>query len=196
MTRFKSIFYKSSLKFNPNFLGLIFLFLSLQSCTSTPEVDLSKTKKNFPDRTLINAQIFYKDSGQIVLDVRSPLIEEFSMIDTPYIQFPKGVELYFYQKKSQKPGYMRANWATMSDFKGWYEGRGDVLVVNEKGDSLKTEKLFWNKKTRKIFTQDTVLIITPTGDSLQANNGLEATDDLKEYTLFNNHGAKYIEEKN
>lgn len=172
------------------------LMLLVMSCQSVEEINLNQEKKEFPDRTLINAHILYKDSGRIVLDLRSPLIEEYSLVDTPYTNFTKGLELNFYQKKSDSPGYLRANWATMSELKGWYEGRGDVLVVNEKGDSLKTQKLFWNKKTRKIFTKDTVLIISITGDTLQANNGLEATDDLNEYTLFNNQGTKYIEEKN
>lgn len=173
----------------------VFMLLAV-GCQNIEEIDLNQEKKEFPDRTLINAHILYKDSGRIVLDLRSPLIEEYSLVDTPYTNFTKGLELNFYQKNSDSPGYLRANWATMSELKGWYEGRGDVLVINEKGDSLKTQKLFWNKKTRKILTQDTVLIISITGDTLQANNGLEATDDLKEYTLFNNQGAKYIEEKN
>lgn len=174
------------------FLILTFYFTA---CNSGPEVDFTKKKSDFPDRTLVNAHIYYKDSGRIVLDLRSPLIEEYSMVDTPYTVFPKGLELDFYNKRSDTPGYLRANWATTSEARGWYEGRGDVVVINEKGDTLKTQKLFWNKKTRKIFTQDTVFLISKTGDSLQANNGLEATDDLKEYTLFNNQGTKYYEEK-
>lgn len=165
------------------------------ACDSGNDADLNTRKSDFPDRTLINAHIFYKDSGRIVLDLRSPLIEEYSLVDTPYTQFPKGLELEFYNKRSDTPGYLRANWATFSDARGWYEGRGDVVVINEKGDTLKSQKLFWNKKTKRIFTQDTVFIISKEGDSLQAANGLEASDDLSEYTLFNNRGTKYYEEK-
>nr|WP_159447499.1 LPS export ABC transporter periplasmic protein LptC [Moheibacter sediminis] len=186
---------KNHVSIKKRFIPFIILTFYFAACNSVPEVDLTKRKTNFPDRTLINAHIYYKDSGRIVLDLRSPLIEEYSMIDTPYMKFPKGLELDFYNKKSDTPGYLRANWATASEMRGWYEGRGDVLVINEKGDTLKTQKLFWNKKTRKIFTQDTVFLISKMGDSLQANNGLEATDDLKEYTLFNNQGTKYYEEK-
>lgn len=187
-------FVKNHLPFKKRFIPFFILILYFTACNSQPEVDLTKKKSDFPDRTLINAHIYYKDSGRIVLDLRSPLIEEYSMIDTPYMKFPKGLELDFYNKESDTPGYLRANWATASEMRGWYEGRGDVLVINEKGDTLKTQKLFWNKKTKKIFTQDTVYMISKTGDSLQANNGLEATDDLKEYTLFNNQGTKYYEE--
>lgn len=187
---------KHPISFRKRFIPFLILTFYFAACNNVQDVDLNKRKTNFPDRTLINAHIYYKDSGRIVLDLRSPLIEEYSMIDTPYMKFPKGLELDFYNKRSDTPGYLRANWATASEMRGWYEGRGDVVVINEKGDTLKTQKLFWNKKTRKIFTQDTVYLISQTGDSLQANNGLEATDDLKEYTLFNNQGTKYYEEKN
>lgn len=177
------------------FIPFFILPFSFLACDGETHTDFGQQKSNFPDRTLINAHIYYKDSGRIVLDLRSPLIEEYSMVDTPYTRFPKGVELEFYNKNSETPGYLRANWATFSEGRGWYEGRGDVVVINEKGDTLKTQKLFWNKKNRRIFTQDTVFIISQEGDSLQANNGLDASDDLTEYTLFNNQGIKYYEEK-
>ena len=171
----------------------IYFVLFVIGCTQVEDVDLSKRKKDFPSRTLINANVVFKDSGFLKVNLRSPLIEEYAMIDSPYTKFPKGLEMNYYNKNIDSPGYLRANWAVMNEMKGWYEGRGDVLVISEKGDTLKTQKLFWNKNKRQIFTQDTVYIITKTGDSLQANNGLEAKDDLTEYMLFNNQGMKLYE---
>ena len=153
LSKHQKIIYK---RFIPFFI-LPFIFLA---CDGGSNPDFNKKKMYFPDRTLINAHIFYKDSGRIVLDLRSPLIEEYSMVDTPFTRFPKGLELEFYNKRENKPGYLRANWATYSEGRGWYEGRGDVVVINEKGDTLKTQKLFWNKKIRRIFTRDTVFIIS------------------------------------
>jgi len=191
-----NLFFTNQIPIRKRFIPFILFVFYLVACENVPEVDFDKKRADFPDRTLVNAHLYYKDSGRIVLDLRSPLIEDYSMVDTPYMKFPKGLELDFYNEKSDTPGYLRANWAMTSDAKGWYEGRGDVVVINEKGDTLKTQKLFWNKKTKKIFTQDTVYMISKTGDSLQANNGLEAKDDLTEYTLFNNQGTKYYEEVN
>lgn len=171
----------------------IYLVALVVGCTQVEDVDLSKRKKDFPSRTLINANVVFKDSGFLKINLRSPLIEEYAMIDSPYTKFPKGLEMDYYNKNIDSPGFLRANWAIMNEMKGWYEGRGDVLVISEKGDTLKTQKLFWNKKKRQVFTQDTVYIITKTGDSLQANNGLEAKDDLTEYMLFNNQGMKLYE---
>ncbi|MFA7447828.1 MAG: LPS export ABC transporter periplasmic protein LptC [Weeksellaceae bacterium] len=172
-----------------------YLLVFILGCTQIEDVDTSEQKRDFPSRTLINAHIVYKDSGFVKINLRSPLIEEYAFIDSAYTQFPKGLEMNFYTNNIDSPGYLRANWAIMYELKEWYEGRGDVKIISEKGDTLKTQKLFWNKKERRVFTSDTVFIISKSGDSLQANNGLEAKDDLSEYTLFNNQGVKFYEEE-
>ncbi len=187
--------FKHTIRIKKRFIPFILLTIYF-GCTKIEDVDLSEKKREFPSRTLIDAHVIYKDSGKIILDLRSPLIEEYAMIDSPYTKFPKGLEMYFFNKRNiDSPGYLRANWGMMSEIKGWYEGRGDVIVISEEGDTLKTQQLFWNKKLRKIFTQDTVYIVSKEGDSLQANNGLEAKDDLSEYILFNNSGIKFYEEE-
>ena len=188
-------FYTFSRNFLRKRLLPVYFFLFVFACNQAEDLDLSTRNEEIPSRSLINAHVIFKDSGFLKIDLRSPLIEEFAMTDTPYTKFSKGLEMDFYNKSIDSPGYLRANWAVMNDMKGWYEGRGDVLVINEKGDTLKTQKLFWNKNERRVFTQDTVYIISKSGDSLQANNGLEAKDDLSEYSLFNNRGMKLYEEE-
>jgi len=188
-------FYTFSRNFLRKRLLPVYFFLFVFACNQAEDLDLSTRNEEIPSRSLINAHVIFKDSGFLKIDLRSPLNEEFAMTDSPYTKFPKGLEMDFYNKSIDSPGYLRANWAVMNDMKGWYEGRGDVLVINEKGDTLKTQKLFWNKNERRVFTQDTVYIISKSGDSLQANNGLEAKDDLSEYSLFNNRGMKLYEEE-
>ena len=184
----EKVLIKSTLVF-----GLISVFVLLFSCKKELP-PISKKKVEFPTRTLINANIINKDSGRISGNLRSPLIEEYTTVDSPYTIFRKGVDLDFYQKGSVKPGYFQADWAKLSDVTGLYEGRGNVIIVNEKGDSLKSEQLFWNKKNKTVYTSKEVYLISKEGDSLTAKNGLQATDDLETYTLFNNQGFKYVDD--
>lgn len=172
-----------------------YLAILLFGCTQLEDVDMSEQKRDFPSRTLKNAHIIFKDSGFVKIDLRSPLIEEYALIDSPFTEFRKGLELNYYTTNIDSPGYLRANWAIMKEITQWYEGRGDVKIISEKGDTLKTQKIFWNKRERRVFTNDTVYIISKSGDSLQANNGLNAKDDLSEYSLFNNQGVKFYDEE-
>ncbi|WP_313254331.1 LPS export ABC transporter periplasmic protein LptC [Empedobacter sp.] len=184
----EKVLIKSTLVF-----GVISVFVLLFSCKKELP-PINKKKVEFPTRTLINANIINKDSGRISGNLRSPLIEEYTTVDSPYTIFRKGLNLDFYQKGSVKPGYFQADWAKLSDVTGLYEGRGNVIIVNEKGDSLKSEQLFWNKKNKTVYTSKEVYLISKEGDSLTAKNGLQATDDLETYTLFNNQGFKYVDD--
>ena len=175
-------------------ITIISIFVLLFSCKREAPVLSKKKKVDFPSRTLINANIISRDSGQISMNVRSPLIEEYALIDSPYTVFRKGVNLDYYQPGKEKPSYFQADWAKLSDATGIYEGRGNVIIVNEKGDSMKSEQLFWNKKKKTIYTSKKVYLISHEGDSLTAKNGLQGTDDLENYTLFNNHGYMYVDD--
>lgn len=170
-----------------------FIFLLTSCDRKTDLLDASK-KIDFPDKVIFNAHILHKDSGSIQMDLRSPLIEMYQLVDSPYTLFPKGVDLDFYEKNKTKPGYLQANWAKLNDATNLYEGKGNVILVNDAGDSLKTEHLFWNRTDKRIYTTKEVFLISKNGDSLHARNGLEATDNLERYTLFNNQGFIWVDE--
>ncbi len=175
-------------------IGLLCIFIALFSCDrKVPEMTKGK-KTDFPNRSVIDANILFKDSGRVTMDMRSPLIEEYSLVDSPYWLFPKGVDLDFYEKGKDKPGYFQADWARLSNTTGLYEGKGNVIIVNDAGDSLKTEQLFWNKTKKLVFTSKEVYLISHSGDSLTAKNGLQASDDLQRYTLFNNKGYILVDD--
>ena len=175
-------------------ITIIGIFILLFSCKRETPVNSKNKKVDFPSRTLINANIINRDSGRISMNIRSPLIEEYSLVASPYTVFRKGVNLDFYQPGQVKPGYFQADWAKLSDATGIYEGKGNVIIVNEKGDSLKSEQLFWDKNKKTVYTSKEVYLISSKGDSLTAKNGLESTDDLENYTLFNNKGYMYVDD--
>lgn len=176
-------------------LATVLLF-TLQSCDETVVDSQTETKDSIISTRLFNTKFNIKDSGYDKVIVRSPLVEMYELLDTPFTVFPKGLELNFYKKGADSPGYMRASYASVIEKKKWYEARGNVIVVNEDGDSLKTQKLFWNQKTKRIFTPDTTLIIRKDGTFLTSLNGLDATDDFKEFTFFNNKDGRIFVKDN
>lgn len=174
---------------------LVVLFFSIISCERQAPVVRKDMKTNFPNRSLIDANIIFRDSGRVTMNLRSPLIEEYSLIDTPYTIFKKGVEVDFYENGSEKPGKFKADWGKLSDKSGIYEGRGNVVIVTENGDSIKSEQLFWNKNKKQIYTTKLVELTGKDGSKITAKNGIQATDDLEEYTLFNNEGYIMMKEE-
>lgn len=167
-------------------LGTALLFLS---CSDTDTKPLGEINRNFADRTIQNAFLVRKDSGKVRMELRSPLIEEFTMIDSPYTIMKKGLNVKFWNSTNPKPNFLKADWAKIKSKINFYEGKGNVEMINNDGDTLRTNHIFWDNKNRRIFTKDTVTIKRIDGTINISNNGLEATEDFKEFTFFANHGV-------
>jgi LPS export ABC transporter protein LptC len=60
--------------------------------------------------------------------------------------------------------------------------KNDVIVVNIKGDTLRTELLIWDEKTNKINTNEAVKITTP--DEIIYGDGLESNTEFSQYKIF------------
>ena len=175
------------------FLGAALVFYA---CEESKTEGLGEINRNFADRTTINADVFYKDSGIVKLHLKAPIIEEYTLIDSPYTVMRKGLNLTFWSSGSNKPNYLRADWAKLDDLKGFYEGRGNIVMINNDGDTLRTQQIFWNKQNREIYTRDTVIIARLDGTKITSDYGMEGSEDFKEFTFFQNHGIINAERKN
>jgi LPS export ABC transporter protein LptC len=145
---------------------------------------------DFISRKIYNAQMVKTDSVYTVIRLRAPLIEEHEYVKTPYTVFPKGVDMDFYEKGKTEPGHLRADYAKVIEMTGWYEAKKNVVIINSDKDTLKTEHIFWNKKERKIFSNDTVKIYRADGITTNISaHGIEATEDFKNFKLKKNTGT-------
>lgn len=172
-------------------LGAALLFMSCEERSSTP---LGELNKNFADRTIVDAFLVYKDSGVVTMQLQSPLIEEFTLIDSPYTIMRKGVNIKFWNTDKPDPNYLTADWAKLMDRRKIYEGKGNVEMINNDGDTLRTQHIFWDNLNRKIYTQDTVIIKRMDGTINISNHGLMATEDFKKFSLYDNSGIIVFDE--
>lgn len=165
------------------------IFFVLTSC----EEDLAETNKNanknFPSRVIYNADIIRRDSGQVKVRFKAPLLEEYEFIDTPYVEVRKGLYLEFYDSKKPKvPGKLWAKYAKIIEKKQFYVAKGNVKVINNEGQTFVMESIYWDKKNQKMYTKDTVFISDKDGNIFVAAHGMNAKDDFSEYTFYNNSG--------
>ena len=186
----KDYFFKIlSLKTSQQFLLLLMFFL-IQSC----EEDLTKINKdkktNFASTIIHNGTIIQKDSGIVKVRFKAPLIEQYELIDSPYIEAKKGIYLEFFDKKNPKvPGKIWAKYAKNDIKKDFYFAKGRVKIITTEGQTFVTETINWDKKKQKMYTKDTVYVSDKDGNILVGAHGMVAKDDFTEYTFFNNSGS-------
>lgn len=177
-------------KISKNIVAVLAGSIFFVSCEEDiTEANRRNQNKNFPSRVIHNANIVQKDSGFVKIKFKAPILEEYEFIDTPYVEAKQGLYLEFFDKKKPKiPGTLRANYAKMIEKKEFYEAKGNVKVVNNEGQTFVMNSIYWDKKNRKMYTQDTVFLSDKEGNIFVAANGMTAKDDFTEYTFYNNSG--------
>lgn len=162
----------------------------LVSCEEELKKKDRRNNKNFPTETILNASIIRNDSGYVNLRFRSPILEKYSLVDSPYVEAKKGIYLeYFDKKKPEIPGRIWAKYARMNELAQFYTATGDVKIITNDGQTFETQRIFWDQKNHKMFTRDTVFVTDKDGSTLVGANGLTARDDFSEFTFFNNSGT-------
>jgi LPS export ABC transporter protein LptC len=142
----------------------------------TNEVDL-------PDVSGFNIEITYTDSGILKGKIIAPEAYDFNRSDEPYTEFPKGIKVLFYDAYGRQESYIQANYAILHKKDQLWEGKGQVLAENPgEGKKLETEQIFWNQKTKRIYSEKFSTITTPNGVSF-GENGFEAKEDLTQYRM-------------
>lgn len=96
------------------------------------------------------------------------------------LEFPDGLEVTFYDENGEKTSILTSLTGFKSADENVYRANGDVVVRNlSKEETLRTEELFWNPDTQKIYTLKFVTVQTP--DELIQAEGLEAPQDFSSY---------------
>lgn len=175
-------------------IRLFFLVLFpvvLSGCENDLEkVNLVTGKKVLPVESSSGLTILYSDSGKVKVKISAPEMNRFAT-DSPYTELPAGVKVEFFGQDQKVSSTLTSNHAIRKDREFVTEARGDVVVVNEKGEKLNTELLIWDERTSKIFSSEFVKISTP--DKIIFGNGFEANQDFTNYKIFNIKGTITID---
>lgn len=130
--------------------------------------------------------LIYSDSAQIKARIEAPVLVRFSG-ETPKTEMPEGIRAFFYDNQQQPSSRLKANRAVQFPNEGKMEAHGNVVVVNELGDTLYTEKLIWLEKEDRIYSDAYVRIVRP--DEIIFGDGLESNQRFTRYRILNIRGT-------
>lgn len=170
----------------------------LFSCDNKPAATLYDAETLMTESSE-NRTITMMENGARSYTFTAPLIEGYSLAKNPYKEFRRGVKMTTYTSDSLSlvDVILTANYAIFYENQELWEAKGNVVVVkhNRKdGDTVVTDltevytqQLFWNAKTKKIYSNVDTKILQ--ADALHIGVGFEADDDLS-----NIHFRKYRSE--
>lgn len=166
----------------------IFILLLLGACSNQqPEtIQVLLEHNNLPIERGTNISINYTDSGYVKARIFAPLLERYNNEERLESEMKQGITAYFYDRNGKINSYIKSKYAIRNDRERTMTARKDVVVINNKGDTLRTEELIWDEKTDKIYSDKYVNITTP--DQIIMGTGLESNTSFTLYRVFNIKG--------
>lgn len=170
---------------------LMLMLFALVSC----ENDISKVKAfdNSEEPPALAAEGFemlVSDSSVIRFKLQTPELTRHVDTKEPYTEFPKGVKIDKYDGNMNVTSHITAQYAKLFENDDRWEAKNNVIAVNQKGDTLKTEYLVWDNKNGKIFSDQFVKIIQK--DQVFTGIGFESNADFSEYRFKKLKGQIYV----
>jgi LPS export ABC transporter protein LptC len=166
-------------------------FLLVACENDIQKIEALGLEKRIPIESSQDVVIYYSDSAKVKIKVSAPQMDRYIGTD-PYIEMLKGIDVLFYNDSTQVKSQLKADYAISYEDKNTMEARKNVVVVNEKGETLNTEKLIWEREAAKIYSDGFVKITTKT--EIIYGDGFESNQDFSNYKIFKIKGTINLDE--
>jgi len=167
-------------------LLLFFVILFFAACENDMEqIKRITTQSDMPNVAGKEVEIVYTESGKIKLRAKAPELMAYTKESTqePYTEFPKGLEVWFYDDHENLQTTLTAQYAKYYEKQDLWEAKYKVKLLNSTGDELTTEHLFANLPEEKIYTDKYVQILNTDGSTVQGEGGFESNFEFTKYTF-------------
>lgn len=157
------------------------------SCTSDEiKEKVMNERINLPLETGKNIYITYTDSGYTKAKVFAPSMERFATDVRNELVMQKGITAYFFNQNHRVESFLKSKYAIRYEREKKMIARNDVILVNNKGDTLSTEELIWEETKQMIRSDKFVKIVTK--DEVIMGDGFESNTEFTKYRIFSIRG--------
>jgi LPS export ABC transporter protein LptC len=176
--------------------GIIFILCLalIPACENSIEEVKSITEtKTLPTLSANNVETLYSDSAILKVKMLTPLLNRYPFAEKPYYEFPKGIQVFLFDKNMHPSSQVSAKYAIYYEREKLWEGRNDVVAINEKGEKLNTEQLFWDQQKGIIYSRKFSRITNQDG-VFYGKEGFEADQNFTKWKLIGTKGTVNVKE--
>lgn len=134
----------------------------------------------------------YTDSGKLVTNLLADKLLDYSNLEFPYKEFPKGIEVRFWDEDGKK-NTVTADYAIQFDNTGLVDLRSNVVVVTADSVVLKANQLYWDQKNKWIFTDQPYRIKFKDGSYNDGAVGFDSSEDFTTFLSRKNQGVQLVD---
>lgn len=163
-------------------------FFVMASCENDPGEVASLFQKKTGVEEGHQIESYLSQDGYVKAKLTAPYMLRFQD-STSALEFPRTLHVDFFDSTGKKESYLDARYGKYFETERKVLLRDSVLVINLKnGDTLRTQKLWWDQTKQEFSTDDTAYIFQPDKVILAAK-GLQAAQNLTNIKFFNSSGV-------
>lgn len=167
----------------------------LFSCEGKQAADASAQDEAMMTMYSEDLSVVESKNGRKSYHFVTPMMEEYGLAREPYREFRKGVKIVTFNDDSVSSvdATLTANYAIYYTNRELWEARGNVVAETAGDRTLYTEQLFWNAKTKRIYSNVDSKIVQ--SDGVFYGEGLESDDALRDWRFRRMTGRMEVEVK-
>ena len=136
-----------------------------------------------------NVKVIYSDSARVKVQILAPSFQQFSDAEEPYMEFPDGLEVYFYDDSMKIESEIKADYTIYySETRLWHATGNVVALRLDNGDALHTEELFWDEAGERIYSDAFTRVQNKDG-TFYGKRGFESDQALNNWQLKGTSGT-------
>lgn len=178
--------------------ALIFVvFVSFLSCQTKVATDIPVNlleNKAIPTLDATNIETTYTDSSVVRYHLTAPRLLKFTEDKSPYMEFPNGFHLQQYDKDRKIISELSANYGKDFEKEHKWLAVGNVVMVNIKGDTLRTEELNYLEKEDLIYS-DKFVTIKKGGDLIIGEGGIKSDAQMTKWEVIHTKGHVFMKDQ-
>ncbi len=161
--------------------GAIVLYSS--GCTSTPMPKASS--QNIMTEKSEDMVVIMSENGRPSYRFETSLIEGYTLAIEPYREFREGIKITTYQDDSLSmvDAILTSNYAIYYETSQLWEARGDVVAVKSDGRELYTQQLFWDSKSKMIYSNVDTKIVDTNNNDVFEGEGFESDETMNKWSF-------------
>lgn len=164
----------------------------LVACTPNDPAQIKQMRdKKTAVEEAVNVETFLSQDARIKARLTAPFMLRYLGVggDSSYVEFPRTLHVDFYNDTMAMESKLDAKYGKFREWEKKVYLRDSVVVINKlKGDTLKTNELWWDQNTEKFFTDKPVYIHTK-DKVFYGAHGMEAAQNFEWWVLNQGSGT-------
>lgn len=171
------------LRYFRNLFGLLFLTAGviITSCVSTPMEEHGEKRTNRPDQESWDVTITMTNEGLVRAIVQSGYLKKFQQKN--FIFLEDSVTVDFFDQSEIHTTHLTSHSAEINEKSNFMRAIQSVVVKSDSGVTLFTDTLSWDHSKQRIFTDDSVQVVTDKRDTLYGV-GFESDVEMKHWKIL------------